>query len=281
VVKKKNEIGDLSRAISDLTDRIIDYRTDLNVEILERKNKEKESEVQRKRAEFYLDLLSHDIGNLHQGIHTSLMINNMSSISDEKRSRALDLAQESVRRSMTLVRNILLLSKVRYSKPSLEKINLQDSLEEAKRHIISMFPTKEIDFDINTPDKDIVILAEPIVEQMFLNLFHNGIKFQINDRAKMNVDIERNEKNGTVIVDIKDYGEGIPDNNKSKIFQRFESAGGEEKEGTGLGLHLVRELAERYNATINVMDRVKGDHTKGSMFRIMFHGQVGDLVKYL
>ena len=58
----------------------------------------------------------------------------------------------------------------------------------------------------------------------------------------------------------------VPDDLKDEIFERFNRA--PKKKGTGLGLHIVKTLATRYHGKVWVEDRVRGDHTKGAVFRV-------------
>jgi signal transduction histidine kinase len=68
-------------------------------------------------------------------------------------------------------------------------------------------------------------------------------------------------------VTIDDNGPGIPDEVKGKLFARFQR-GTTKASGKGLGLYLVRTLAESYHGCVRVEDRVAGDHTKGARFVI-------------
>ncbi len=73
----------------------------------------------------------------------------------------------------------------------------------------------------------------------------------------------------TVRVELKDYGEGIPEDIKMKIFERLFRARSKKKaQGTGLGLYIVKTIIETFNGKIWVEDRVKNDHTQGAKFII-------------
>ncbi|MCJ7489252.1 MAG: sensor histidine kinase, partial [Thermoplasmata archaeon] len=59
----------------------------------------------------------------------------------------------------------------------------------------------------------------------------------------------------------------IPDSKKSLVFGRM-SGGAEGPPALGLGLSIVRVIVESYHGIVWVEDRVKGDHSKGSIFRV-------------
>ena len=63
---------------------------------------------------------------------------------------------------------------------------------------------------------------------------------------------------------VKDWGEGIRDENKEKIFSRFERLGKEGIKGTGLGLAIVRRIVDLHNGTVTVSDNPEG----GSIFTV-------------
>jgi len=267
---RKDEIGELSRSFREMSRRIETYRDGMLREIHERKRMENEAKEEKKRAEFYLDLLSHDIGNLHQGIDTSLQLFEMKRNDPAGREKAFNIAREGIKRSITLVNNVLLISRMKRKTVELSPTDPREMMEKAAEIVRTMFPSKRIDIEIRCNDPNIRILAEPFLEQMFVNLLHNGIKFQNGERARIRVNIRSVGRGESVIIDIIDWGSGVPDHNKKRIFQRFEFLENERIRGTGIGLHLVKELADRYGATIEVRDRVRGDHTKGSLFRLRF-----------
>jgi signal transduction histidine kinase len=68
-------------------------------------------------------------------------------------------------------------------------------------------------------------------------------------------------------VSISDNGIGIPDSKKNMVFGRFVK-GEETAHGSGLGLSIVRAVVEAYHGMVWVEDRVPGDHSKGSVFRV-------------
>ncbi|MCZ0902000.1 HAMP domain-containing sensor histidine kinase, partial [Microcoleus sp. HI-ES] len=66
-----------------------------------------------------------------------------------------------------------------------------------------------------------------------------------------------------VIIEIQDTGAGISPTEKANLFERF-GPGTHKKSGTGLGLHLCRQIVEAHRGTIEV----KSELGKGSLFTI-------------
>jgi signal transduction histidine kinase len=236
------------------------------VSALLRREAQEELIIERNRAELYLDLLGHDIGNIHQGIHTSLQLARLSPRDEDRKAFAMNSAQELTNRSIKLVHNVLLLSKLRSKDPELMPIRIDDVLDQASRTLRDVFPNKKIDLIMNCPPGITPIMAEPIISELFFNLMHNGIKFQENGAPVVEIDVL--EIDDRVQITVADHGPGIPDDLKEQMFQRFNKGGNGSQ--TGLGLSLVKALVDRYSGTIAVMDRVIGDHSQGALFLLSF-----------
>jgi len=117
------------------------------------------------------------------------------------------------------------------------------------------------------------IHARPMVlEMIFGNLLDNALKYAAPEPA---VDVQvRIEKRGRVVTRICDNGQGVPPNQRKKIFQMFYRGGNElerTQKGTGLGLYIVRTLVHLLKGSVTVRDREGG---KGSVFEVILPGRV-------
>jgi len=65
-----------------------------------------------------------------------------------------------------------------------------------------------------------------------------------------------------------DRGRGIPDDRKRTVFERF-ATGATGVKGFGLGLSIVGTIVEKFQGRIWVEDRVRGDFSKGAVFKVM------------
>jgi signal transduction histidine kinase len=96
------------------------------------------------------------------------------------------------------------------------------------------------------------------------NLISNAIKFsKENDK----IEVRLRQTNHNVLIEVKDYGLGIPKDMLPHVFDRFSKAGRKGVRGeqsTGLGLSIVRQIVEKHNGTIEVESMEK----QGSTFRI-------------
>ena len=112
------------------------------------------------------------------------------------------------------------------------------------------------------------VLADDLIWELFTNIFTNAVKYDPHEPLELMVSVERtyrvNKKYWTISV--ADRGRGIPDEVKEVIFDRFTKA--PRKKGEGMGLHIVKTLASRYEGRVWVEDRVKGDYGQGAVFKV-------------
>jgi PAS domain S-box-containing protein len=95
-----------------------------------------------------------------------------------------------------------------------------------------------------------------LLDRIFVNLLSNAIKYSGESR-RVEIAIEDAPESGSVSVSVRDHGIGIPEAELSKLFERFYRAStARGLPGTGIGLHLVRELVELHGGRIEVRSTV-------------------------
>lgn len=243
---------------------------------------------EKKHSELLFDVISHDIGNYHQILRSSLenvtslfqKNNNTNGLSqnNERIFSCLTIAKNALTRSQSLVDNIRRLERLQMQKDlKLILKNLPDAINNAystvEQTLYNNNPHgKSIRMSVNLEQghhpTDINIIAEDLLEEVFINLFSNSVKYTDSSEVKIDVlitDYFIGEAKYWMIT-ISDYGKGIPDSMKNDLFERFYS----KAKGSGLGLSIVRTLVERYKGKIWVGDRVYKDYTKGTTFGMIF-----------
>lgn len=103
-------------------------------------------------------------------------------------------------------------------------------------------------------------------ESILLNLLENAAKYSPPGTL---IIVDLHKKNNRIILDVKDEGPGIKEDEKQQIFQKFYRSGSEETrlaKGTGLGLYIVRYFVGEHKGTITV----KNNSPAGSIFEICF-----------
>lgn len=101
---------------------------------------------------------------------------------------------------------------------------------------------------------------------MLSQLIHNAVKYSKGKSNKITISIF--ERNGEVVLEVKDYGVGIPETDKRRVFEPFFTGenGRKFRESTGMGLYLTKEAAEQLGHKIELDSTTE----EGSTFRIVF-----------
>lgn len=158
---------------------------------------------------------------------------------------------DQVAKLNALIADLLDVSKIEAGKLqfNLEHFDLRLLLKEVMETFPYTYKTHKIIFhDANEPA--IVYADKQRIEQVINNLLTNAIKYS---PAADLVEISLFKDAEVVTVRVKDYGIGLKEEHKSKIFTRFYRADGVVNvSGLGIGLHLTKEIIDRHNGQIGV-----------------------------
>ena len=121
-----------------------------------------------------------------------------------------------------------------------------------------------ISMTADMPDRSIIVAAPEDVRSIVANLLENAVRYNTEGGA---VEVRLSRTDGHITLEVHDTGEGIPPQERQRIFERFyriDKARSRAAGGTGLGLSLVRHATQRLGGTVSV-DSELG---VGSTFRI-------------
>ena len=187
---------------------------------------------------------------------------------DENKSsiiKYVDTTKLNCYRLSKLISNIVDLSKIEagFFKLNLSNNNIVKIVEEIVTSITAVIDLKNLNivFDTNVEEKIIACDSEKI-ERIVLNLISNAIKF--SDEGD-EIFVQVKDRNEFVLISVKDNGIGIEENDLNIIFDRFKQVDislSRNVEGTGIGLSLVKSIAELHGGSIHVESEVG----KGSKF---------------
>ena len=232
--------------------------------------KEREIDELRKmeafRKEFIADV-SHELKTpifAAQGfVHTLLD----GAVKDKSvRNRFLKKAAKSLDGLDMLVQDLLTLSQIETGeiKMYFEDFDIRFMVEEIFDQFENKADKKKIlmEFAPGIPDEVIVHGDWQRINQVMTNLISNAIKYS-NEDCRITVNFIPDGAN--YIISVTDTGEGIPEKDVKRIFERFyrvDKSRSREKGGTGLGLAIVKHILEGHNSRIEV----KSILGKGSTF---------------
>ena len=249
----------------------------LEKEIHRRELVEEELKNARAQAELYLDLIGHDISNMHQIILGHLELTKEMLDTDERADipykKLIDTSIETLKRSAKLIDNVRTLQKLNQCEFDEEIIDLDALLSDIIDEYDHVLPDNTIKFDCIGSH---YVKANPLLHDVFTNLVNNSIKHSnCNDVEIMIILVSSrvNNKDYSMVL-VEDNGPGISDDMKEKLFNRLQR-GQTKARGTGLGLYIVKTLVESFGGFVKVMDRIPGDHTKGAKF-LVYLPTIGD-----
>lgn len=224
----------------------------------------------RQNAEFLIDLMAHDLNNIHQGMLMPLEFILSNKDYPDAFRRPLELAVAQINYATDLIRNVKRLQMVFDDYDELFPINLAEKIREAAKTAKRAFPYKEFKLDLNFDTDEVYVLGDSMIVDLFFNLFHNSLKHGPDDIVSIEIEIQPAMESEYIEIHIMDNGPGVPEEEKSRILQRRMGA-----KGTGIGLTIVNYLLDRYDGTIKVVDRVEGDRSMGSNFIVEFKKSEG------
>lgn len=184
---------------------------------------------------------------------------------DTVRDKFLKKAAKSLDGLDALVQDLLTLSHIETGqiKMHFENFDLFELTEEVFEQFENKAGKRDVQLKIRKPQYSVVVCADrQRIAQVMSNLISNAINHSF-DGGKVVVSFEVTKKN--IIVKVQDFGEGIPPEHITRIFERFyrvDKSRSREKGGTGLGLAIVKHILEGHNAKADV----ESTPGKGSVF---------------
>ncbi len=179
--------------------------------------------------------------------------------------RILSSNLEEIDRMSNIIDDLLLLSKAdsREIKLNLEDVALRDLVADVCVDMKIFADNKEIELAVNEL-ADVKFKGDELkLRRMLMNIVENGIKYTPRGGK---IEIMSYINNGYVSIDVKDNGNGIPEEDIKFIFDRFYRGDKSRKResGSGLGLSISKWIAEAHQGVIEVNSKL----SEGSLFTI-------------
>lgn len=179
--------------------------------------------------------------------------------------KQLLLVSKNTQRLLNMVNQILDFQKLEQSPLIVSKIAIGPFVENLFGNYIQNAQLKNIayHFDNRVGDQLLWVDAEA-VEKIVVNLLSNAFKFTPPGKS---IHVSLFHDKDEVVLQVKDAGVGISKERMSRLFRRFESFNEDaSKPSTGIGLSIVKEMADKHSARIEV----ESEEHKGSRFAVIF-----------
>lgn len=186
-------------------------------------------------------------------------------VNTDKISEVLDQLDEGVNRIAKMVAEMLTLARTADKQARRDEfVDLNVLGSEVCSLLIGHATNKNIELTFSpSTDKVVVQGNNSELREMIVNLVENAILYT-SKSGKVDVSI----KSGPPItIAVADNGPGIPEPDRASVFERFYRVLGTKVEGSGLGLSIVREIAQAHNAKVELAEPPQG---AGTLVKITF-----------
>jgi len=180
----------------------------------------------------------------------------------------LKIMKQNCYRMTRLINNLMDITKVDsgFIRINKRNDNIVSVVEDITQSVAAYVKSKDIEliFDTNVEEK-IMAFDDDKIERIILNLLSNAFKYT---NAKGHIYVNLEDREDSVIITVKDDGQGIPQDMLNIIFERLGQANqslSRQCEGTGIGLYLVKSFVEIHGGKISVTS----EEGKGSEFKIV------------
>lgn len=267
IVVFKHVIGPI-RKMSDATKKVA--KGDFNVQIENKKIRKdeigtltenfnmmvRELESNEYLSKEFMSNVSHEFKTPIASIQGFANLLKDKDVSEKDKEEYIDIIIEESGRLANLSNNIQQLSKLENKKGLIQKQKVAIDEQIRKCIIILNNKLEEKNIEIGMDeDKDVFLnVNEDMMHQVWINLINNAIKYT-DDNGRIDIIID--EFKDRVVVEVKDTGRGIKEENVDKIFEKFyQEDSSHNSEGNGLGLAIVKKIVELHKGTIEVKSKI-------------------------
>jgi PAS domain S-box-containing protein len=233
-------------------------------------------EANRLKDEF-LAVVSHELRTPLNAMRGWMSLLRLSKLTEDQQAHALDVIDRNIGVQTQLVEDLLDISRIVSGKMrlSVETVALDAVVKAALDSVRPAAHAKEIQLHASTDNPQGVVQGDPDrLQQIIWNLLSNAIKFTPRGGR---VDVTVRHAGGHAELTVTDTGQGINPDFLPHVFERFRQADSTTTRkvgGLGLGLAIVRHLAELHGGTVMAASEGEG---RGASFTLRLPAAVAAL----
>jgi len=188
-------------------------------------------------------------------------------------SRMIQLVYDSAKRLNALCNKLLDFRKTETNNQQLKvcRGRMSTALQSIGESFVELNTNPDLKIEVLTaPDDPPIYFDEEILRSILTNLLSNAIKYTPKGRVTLSQEVYQQDGHSYTAVKVSDTGYGIAVENIGQIFDRYyQVKGPHQASGTGIGLSIVKSLAELHEAPINV----ESEEGKGTTFTLRFDNE--------
>jgi signal transduction histidine kinase len=220
-----------------------------------------EAETQKQRAEEanklkseLLAIAAHDLKNPLQSIMGFSQLITLKSNDAEKVGNYASTIERGAGRMLNIINDLL--KSMRYELVTIElhkqPYDVAEVIKTVVQNNLSQMEQKEQRLNLDLAPNCIADIDVSRMQEVFDNLVSNAVKYSPKG-ATINISVQLNEEADSVVAAIQDEGQGLSEDDKAKLFGRFQRlsaqpTGGESS--TGLGLSIVKQIVELHSGKV-------------------------------
>ncbi|MUV37004.1 Histidine kinase [Lentibacillus sp. JNUCC-1] len=204
----------------------------------------------------FVEDASHELKTPLTVIHGHLsLIQRWGKENPEVLERSIQLSLNETDRLTHLVSELLTLTKGQDDSTdvaNLENIPVKQKLETVIENYQLVHSDFEIRADLGVESGTTLKMVQNHFEQMMIIVLDNAINYSEDEKV---IDLKARQDDGRLVIEVTDYGIGIPESEIPFVFRRFyrvDKSRSRKQGGNGLGLAIVKRLVETYGGTIEI-----------------------------
>ena len=226
------------------------------------------------KISFYISQQKHFVEDVSHELRTPVaiveghlkLLNRWGKDDPEVLEESLEASLAEIKRMKTLVQEMLDLSRApqvreQYKDATAEVV---DTLTQIVSNFKVLYPDFTFVLDIDSKADLLSPIYRNHFEQVIIILLDNAVKYSTNRKE---IIVSLSTVADQVEIGIQDFGMGLSEEDKKKVFSRFyrvDKARSRERGGNGLGLSIAKELIEGYNGSISLTSHLD----QGTVFKV-------------
>ncbi len=187
--------------------------------------------------------------------------------------RSLEQLAKSSASATRLVNQLLALARAENDSPQSTPLLALDLSVLARSVVPDWFAAaqaRSIDLGFESDEQALPVRGNAtMLREMLSNLIDNALRYT-QSGGSVTVRVRADDERRLAIIEVEDNGPGIAPSERAQVFERFYRILGSEVEGSGLGLSIVREIAQRHQADIELLSNPRATDSRfpGLLVRI-------------
>ncbi|WP_246503544.1 PAS domain-containing sensor histidine kinase [Clostridium polyendosporum] len=249
----------------------------LGIDITDHKHNEKNEKIikdliyhDKLKTNFFSNI-SHELRTPLNLIFSALQVielkNSSVKLEDKGIEKYISIMRQNCYRLLRIISNLIDITKIDAGHffTHFQNKDIVNVVENIVLSVVDYVESKGIFITFDTEIEEKIMAFDPdAMERIILNLLSNCVKFTPSGGS---IEVTLYDKINSVVISIKDTGIGIPTEKQSSIFEKFiqiDKSLSRNREGSGIGLSLVKELVVLHNGDI----KLESTPGKGSEFKI-------------